>query len=204
MTNYRATTCCVLTKILAAGLAASALLIDTNFFMCEDPFPLFFTRTSSVILLAYPMLVVGAAVGIVSIYLGYKIVHNRKSVSPTVNLGKGARKNIRRVEDQVDIFVVEEVEESTPKNQSSDLNISHTVTMTKSALNINYIIILSSLGNVFQAIRSIIYRECSQTGGNCEDYMTVYHCFFPLRFLFLFSGSFLFLKKIRNSETISA
>ena len=204
MTNYRAITCCVLTKILAAGLAASALLIDKNFFMCEDPFPLFFTRTSIVILLAYPMLIVGTAVGIVSIYLGYKIVHNKKSVRPTVTLGKSARKNIRRVKDQVDVFVVEEVEQNAPQNHSSDSNISNAVTMTKSALNINYIIILSSLGKVFQAILSIIYQECSKTEGTCEDYMTVYHSFFPLRFLFLLSGSFLFLKKIRKSETISA
>ena len=200
MTNFRAIICCVLAKIIAGGLAAISLLIDKNFLTCEVPFPLFFTRSSIVILVAYPMLVVGAIVGIVSIYLGYKIVHIGKSVSPTVTLGKGARKSIRRVEDQVDVIVVEEVEENAPKNNSGESNIIKAVTMTKTALDINYVIILSSLGNVLQAILSITYRACSQTGRSCEDYLYIYHSFFPLRILFTFIGCFLFLKKIRKSE----
>ena len=200
MTNCRAITCCVLVKVLAAGLVALALLIDKNFLVCEYPFPFFFTKTPTVILWAYPMLGVGAAVTIVSIYLGYKIVKKGKAVSPTVNLGKRTRKNIRRVEDQVDVFVIQE-EENPPEINSDDSNFSKAVILTQKTLNINYVIILCSLGNVLQAILSISYRACTKTRGNCEDYMRIYHSFLALRFLFIFAGCYLFLKKIRKSDS---
>ena len=71
---------------------------------------------------------------------------------------------------------------NAPKNNSGESNITKAVTMTKTALDINYLIILSSLGNVLQAILSIIYRACYTAGRSYEDYLNIYHSLFPLRF----------------------
>ena len=194
---------------MAAGIAVSAPLLDKNSLVCVDPFPFFFTRKVSVFLVAYPTIVVTVIVGIVTIYLGYKMVLIKKTVCPTITLNQNqqSRRNVRRVEDQVDVFVVIEDEDGAQERQQnialpSDSNISKLFTMTKAALNVNYIMILCSLVGLVQATFSIIHQACGQTVESCEDFLTTFNWTIPLKIIFTLVGCFVFFQKLKKIEDL--
>ena len=221
VTNPRAIYICVVAKVVAACLTASSLLLDRNYLVCEYPFQIIFTRNTTVRLVAFPTIAVGVVVAIVSICLGYKMVKLKKTVNPVVNLGQNntvfpqesvTMSSIKRMEGKVDVFVkVEQATEtreedceenrrsSQEMNDQSESNLSEVYLVARTALNMNYVVILGCIMYFIRAVLSIIYCEC-HFNDDCDIFVIVWKNLIPLRIVLVVSGCYVFYDKLKKNE----
>ena len=220
VTISRAISICVVAKAVAALLTASSLLLDRDYLVCEYPFQLIFIRDTTVRLVAFPTIAVGLVVVIVSTCLGYKMVKVKKSVNPIVNLRTIFPKesvttsSIKRMEGEVDVFVKVEETEETREEKSEDIrgssneildlsesNISEVYLVARTALNMNYVVILGCLMYFIRAVLSIIYCEC-HINDDCDVFIIVWKYLIPLRIILVVCGCYVFYYKLKRNEIL--
>ena len=95
-------------------------------------------------------------------------------------------------------------DQSQPEGQSENTTTKITgkeiFAMAKTALNLNYIVILDSLINTPNSIMSIIYWECDHEEGECDEFLLYNKVMVPIRIVTIFGGIFICFYKLRNKE----
>ena len=136
-TNGKAVLVCCVSKILPSAVSFTVLFLDTEYLKCADIFLLFFTRTTNMIFISCLNLSVTTFVGIVSSYLGFKMVKIKKTVNPIVNLQvmlpktpatvpemsdtnvTGRKICVKRIDDQPNMFYSIEMKETAVEGEES-------------------------------------------------------------------------------------
>jgi hypothetical protein len=136
-TNGKAVLVCCVSKILPSAISFTVLFLDTEYLKCADIFLLFFTRTTNMIFISCLNLSVTTFVGIVSSYLGFKMVKIKKTVNPIVNLQvmlpktpatvpemsdtnvTGRKICVKRIDDQPNMFYSIKMKETTVEGEQS-------------------------------------------------------------------------------------
>ena len=234
-TNSKAVLICCVSKIFSTAVSVSVLFFDTEYLKCLKIFPLLITKTSNIILISCLQLCSSVVVGIVSSYLGFKMVKIKKSVPPTDicmihqerpqadqsqsrNNSKKPQSRVRRMNDQPNMFYSTEMKETSiterevevkveNQNQniqstSTDSNSNPVFVMAKTALSMNYMVILNCLFNTPFYIMSIIYWDCDYEKGECDVFLLFNKFMVPPRLLIIFGGFFIFFYKMRRSDNI--
>jgi hypothetical protein len=150
------------------------------------------------------------------------MVKIKKSVNPIVNLqviqpvvpslhtSKACGSHVRRIDDEPNMFysvkIDDDKEEKEVKNprleQPKDTNINNVFLIAKTALNINYVVIITCLINTPVAILSIIYCNCDPENGDCHVFLIFNKISIPLKILAIFGGCLIIFFKTKKSDDI--
>jgi hypothetical protein len=230
-TNGRAVLICIISKLVNIVISSLVLFFDKDYLRCSKTIPLLITKTSSIIMISCLQLFVTVIVGIVSSYLGFKMVQIKKSENRVVNVSgvrsdepcpqneqemvnvKGQRIQVRRIDDEPNMFYSieinahEAIEMSNPpqdleaESTAADCNNTNIFLMARTALNMNYIVILHCLINTPLSIMSIIYWDCSQERGECDAFLLFTNIMIIPRFFVIFCGFCIFFFNFKKLDS---
>ena len=215
---------CVSAKLLSLDLSLWTRAYNDNYLMCEEYFAFFYTRELNLVYLCYLQICVTLLVGMVSSYLGYKIVNMKKSDIRTVSLqplpdnkintNTERVYNIRRknrepftfhwVMQVEEDYLSESTESKSPAElslrNSSSLSSKSVLSIARAALNINYIVILFCLANTPLSIMALVYSSCRDDNNYCDTFLLLYKVMIVVRILAFFGGTFIFFYKIKKYD----
>ena len=230
-TNGRAILTCFVSKLINIVVSLLVFFLDKDFPKCMKTIPLLITKTSSIVLISCPHLFVTVIVCIVSSYLGFKMVQIKKSENQVVNVSvvpsdepcpqteqartnvNGHRIQVRRIDDQPNMFYSieinadEEIEMSNPpqdleaESAAADCNNTNIFLMARTALNMNYLVILHCLINTPLSIMSIIHWDCRQERGECEAFLLFTNIMIIPRFFIIFCGFCIFFFNFKKLDS---
>ena len=120
--------------------------------------------------------------------------------------------NVKRLDDKPDMFYNLQLENPSPKeikethpevqetNEPLQANNNRSFLLIRTALNMNYIVIIYCIMLFPRTITSIIYCNCDHQNGECEVPLLVYKAMHPIYFLLVVSGSLTFFYKIKRVD----
>jgi hypothetical protein len=96
-------------------------------------------------------------------------------------------------ETKVENSTLAQIEETNVKSESNSMFL-----MAKTALNMNYVVIIYCLSLFPRSIMSIIFCNCDPENGDCDVYLLFYKFFVTFRIVSIFVGCFVFFYKIKK------
>jgi hypothetical protein len=248
--NGRAVLVCVVSKIFNTAVSSLVVFLDKDYLGCVRVFPLLLTQTMNMVLISCLQLCVTVIVFIVSSYMGYKMVHIKKSVTPKISIRRIQSEvprsekpqtksnykrhitHVRRIDDQPNMFYTIEMRETSIVKDThipnhvhfdqstidmdkpthvqeqgngntinNDSNSNGIFLMAKTALNMNYVVILNCLINTPLSIMTIIYWNCDQAKGDCDGFLLFNKLMITPRVLAICAGFIIFYYKIKKSDS---
>ena len=218
-TNSRAVCICIFSKLFSFVISVIISLVDKDYMKCNKVISLLLTRTSNIVTISFSQLLMTFVVGLTSGYLGYTLVKKQNSVGPAANVEserkERSRYKIKRIDEQPNMFYPVESGEATnvdemPSHSNSGNNVvenSHTETnsksifvMAKTALNLNYIVILNCLIDTPIFIMSIVFWNCTFDDGKCDAFVRFNQYMILPRLIVVFAGCCIFSYKIKHSD----
>ena len=125
----------------------------------------------------------------------------------TKEVRNGGKLCVQRIEDQTEMFqIIQKTEGAEEKNiplrinTISDSNITTACNIIKSALNMNYLVILSCLLVTFRSIMSIYYHDCDQVNGDCDTFLKYHRRSIPLHIANVGLGLSVFFYKMKYNN----
>jgi hypothetical protein len=135
-----------------------------------------------------------------------EISHSRQNA-------KGRTIHVKRIDDQPDMFYSVDMRETSGDEEETKVenptlarievtNIksepNSMFLMAKTALNMNYVVIIYCLSIFPMSIMSISFFNCDQENSDCDVFLLFCKFFIPFRILAIFVGCFVFFHKIQN------
>ena len=139
-------------------------------------------------------------------------------ISSSMADSRGRQICVRRIDSEPNMFYSIEINGRTPEeperrtetniednvedsSMQSDSNTANILLVAKTALNMNYIVILYCIISLPRAIMAIIYRNCEQENGDCHYFLMFSKFMIPIRLTCILFGFFVFLYKFKKDNS---